>query len=295
LDEDCNANNKLHFKADIAMTSNLKFKKVLVAGLGQVGLPTAEDIKGKGLFVLGYDISERAVLRAKNRGIKATTEWRNLPDDVDVYIICVSTSPSKDMKPNLSSIFDVCEKISEKAMDHSLVSIESTVVPGTSRKIYEDILERRLALIHVPHRYWSGDPVNHGVHQLRVIGAINDKSLEVGLGFYKDVLDIPLYVVSSIEVAEMCKIAENAYRYACIAFVEELRMICEELGLDFDEVRNACNTKWNIDMLEARDGIGGHCLPKDIRYLASLTEHNLLLKSAILVDEQYRKWVSRHK
>jgi len=194
------------------------------------------------------------------------------------------------MEPDLSSIFDVCEKISEKAMDHSLVSIESTVIPGTSRKVYEDILERRLTLIHVPHRYWSGDPVNHGVRQLRVIGAINDKSLEVGLDFYKDVLDIPLYVVSPIEVAEMCKIAENAYRYVCIAFVEELRMICEELGLDFDEVRDACNTKWNIDMLEARNGIGGHCLPKDIRYLASLTKHNLLLKSAISVDKQYRRW-----
>jgi len=178
-------------------------------------------------------------------------------------------------------------------MAHSLVSIESTVVPGTSRKVYEDILERKLALVHVPHRYWSGDPVNHGVCQLRVIGAINDKSLEVGLGFYKDILDIPLYVASSIEVAEMCKIAENAYRYVCIAFVEELRMICEELGLNFDEVRDACNTKWNIGMLEARNGIGGHCLPKDIRYLMHLTKYNLLLKSAILVDKQYRSWLKQ--
>ena len=66
-------------------------------------------------------------------------------------------------------------------------------------------------------------------------------------------------------------------------------MICEELNLDFNEVRKACNTKWNIEILEARDGIEGHCLPKDIRYLASLTKYNILLNSAIKVDEKYRE------
>jgi len=69
-------------------------------------------------------------------------------------------------------------------------------------------------------------------------------------------------------------------------------MICETLGLDFNKVREACNTKWNVEILEAREGIGGHCLPKDIRYLSSLTIHNRLLEGAIKADEQYRKWLS---
>jgi UDP-N-acetyl-D-mannosaminuronate dehydrogenase len=90
----------------------------------------------------------------------------------------------------------------------------------------------------------------------------------------------------------MAKITENAYRYVQIAFAEELRMACEALGLDFNEVREACNTKWNVEILEAREGIGGHCLPKDIRYLSSLTIHNTLLKAAIKADEEYRKWLS---
>jgi UDP-N-acetyl-D-mannosaminuronate dehydrogenase len=90
----------------------------------------------------------------------------------------------------------------------------------------------------------------------------------------------------------MCKIVENAYRYVQIAFAEELRMMCEELGLDFNEVRRACNTKWNIEILEAREGILGHCLPKDIRYLISLTTYNTLLRSAIEVDKEYRNWLS---
>jgi len=276
------------------MSTQLAFRKVCIIGLGQVGMPTAEYVKRRGLTTFGYDIKKEAVLLAKSKGIIATTRFQELPHDIDVYMVCVSTLVN-GMVPNLSPVFDVCEKIAQREHTPSLVSIESTIVPSTSRKIYEKLFNCRIALVHVPHRYWSGDPVNYGVKQLRVIGAVNDESLKIGLTFYKDVLDIPLYVVSSIEVAEMCKIAENAYRYVCIAFAEELRMICEELGLNFDEVRKACNTKWNINILEARDGIGGHCLPKDIRYLASLTKHNLLLKSAILVDKQYKEWLANRR
>jgi nucleotide sugar dehydrogenase len=264
--------------------------KICVLGLGEVGLPTAKYILNTGFDVYGYDISTTAVERAKKEGIsKATYIWDEVPP-VDVYVICVSTL-LKDDAPDLSPIFDVCEKISQKVNPNSLVSIESTIVPGTSRKIYEDIFDRNINLVHVPHRYWAGDPIRYGVKQLRVIGAINQESLEAGIKFYRDMLGIPLHICPSIEIAEMCKIAENAYRYVQIAFAEELRMICETLGLNFNEVREACNTKWNIEILEAREGIGGHCLPKDIRYLASLTAYNTLLRSAIKVDEEYREWL----
>jgi len=72
-------------------------------------------------------------------------------------------------------------------------------------------------------------------------------------------------------------------------------MICEEAGLKFEEVREACNTKWNVEILEARNGIDGHCLPKDIRYLASLTTFNNLLRSAMIVDKQYKEWLMRKR
>lgn len=112
-----------------------------------------------------------------------------------------------------------------------------------------------------------------------------------GKEFYKDSLEIPLAVAPTIEAAEMSKVAENAYRYVQIAFSEELRMVCEDLGMSFEDVREACGTKWNIEMMEARDGIGGHCLPKDVQYLASMSEHSILSQSAITVDEAYRKWL----
>ena len=268
--------------------------RICVLGLGQVGLPTANYILKKGFEVWGYDIDPIVAKKAKEEGIlKATSNWRKIPP-ADVYIVCVSTTFKDDM-PDLTPVFDVCKKISQIASSSSLISIESTIIPGTSKIIYEDIFKENNNLIHVPHRFWVEDQTKHGVKQLRVIGAMNYESLKKGLNFYQNILDIYLYEVSSIEVVEMCKIAENTYRYLQIAFAEELKMICENIGINFDDVRNACNTKWNIEILEARDGIGGHCLPKDTRYFASLAaSHDArLIKNAIIVDKKYREWLSQ--
>ena len=151
-------------------------------------------------------------------------------------------------------------------------------------------------LVHCPERYWVNEPLTHGIRQLRVIGAINEQSLKKGLEFY-EALDIPIHVCPKIEVAEACKIAENAYRFIQIAFAEELRMICEDKYIPFDDLRAACNTKWNIEILEARDGICGKCLPKDTGYLNNMAE-NLqvpLIQGAILTDEIYKKWIKALK
>lgn len=266
---------------------------ICVFGLGEIGLSTAKYSRDKGLKVFGYDISEDAVKRANQQGICAFSEWQKVPE-VDVYVICVSTWDASG-KHDLSPVFDISKKISSRANKQSLVSIESTMVPGASRKIYNLIFHKNVKLVHVPHRYWAEDPANHGVRQRRVIGAVNQDSLESGEKFYRDLLNIPVHEVSSIEESEMCKISENAYRYVQIAFAEELKMICEDLALNFEEVREACNTKWNTKILEAREGIRGKCLPTDRHSLASLSKHNTLLEAAKKVDEQYRKWLRRSK
>jgi len=265
--------------------------KACVLGLGEIGLPTALYIKKKRFETWGYDIKEAAVVRAKKNGISATTNWDEIPP-ADIYVVTVSTL-LKGGFADLTPVFNVCEKIANKRKPASLISIESTVIPGTCRKIYEKIFKKKAYLIHIPHRYWAGDPENYGVKQLRVIGGINVESLEKGQDIFEKQLKIPLFAVSPIEIAEMSKITENAYRYVQIAFAEELKQMCHELGLSFEDVRKACNTKWNIEILEAREGIGGHCLPKDIRYLASLTPHNVLLRSAIIVDHKYRQWLKK--
>lgn len=264
--------------------------KACVLGLGEVGLPTAKYIADLGIEIYGYDIDGKAIEVAQKNGIsRATLNWENIPL-MDVYVICVN-SGMKGGAPDFSSLFDVCEKIRSKINSSKsvLVSIESTIIPGISDKVFRETFHERVHLVHVPHRYWAGDPIDHGVKQLRVMGAVDVKSLDHGLRFYRDTLKIPLHVAPSIEVAELSKIAENACRYVEIAFAEELYLMCEELGLDFEEVRNACNTKWNIDIREAREGIKGHCLPKDMWYFTHITTANTLIKSAMETDKEYRE------
>jgi len=266
--------------------------KICITGLGSVGLPTALYVSSRGLETYGYDISERAVNGAKERGINATTDWESIPA-CDAYLICVSTL-LKGTAPVISPVFDIAKKIASSALDGATLAVESTVYPGVCRRLHSKIAKGRLRIIHVPHRYWAGDPVNHGTRQLRVIGAVDDESLKAGLRLYKELLDIPLHVCPSIEVAEACKIVENTHRYVQIAFSEEIRMLCEEANIDFEAVRAACNTKWNVDMLEARDGIGGHCLPKDIWYVIRMGR-STLLRSAVKTDKKYRKWLEEKR
>ena len=243
--------------------------KVCVIGLGTIGTSTIKYIHEHGFEAYGYDLIEKSL-----DGIKTFTDWERVPKS-DIYVVTVSSD----------NVENVCKEISSKDKS-SFVAIESTVPVGTCRKIVETFGLQ--ALVHCPHRYWEGDPVNHGIRQLRVIGAINEQSLERGLEFYRS-LDIPLHVCPTIENAEMCKIAENANRFVQIAFAEELKMICEEKKISFNELRKACNTKWNIDIFEAREGILGSCLPKDVRYLKLLTSRSPLIDGAILADEIYRK------
>jgi len=260
---------------------------VCVVGLGTVGLPTALHAT-KYLSVVGYDTNLKAVDLCVSRGVLATENWLSIPL-TDIYVITVSTGINEGNEPDVSAIYDVCGKIAEKEPE-ALVCIESTIPVGTSRRVAEKFgLEY---VVHCPHRYWGGDPADHGVVQKRVLGALNEESMKKGECFYSK-LKIPCCKVSSLEIAETSKIAENAYRFVQIGFAEELKAICDTLGLPFDDVKAACNTKWNVEILEARNGIHGQCLPKDIRYLAYLGKEAPLLMGAIEADKRYKRALNR--
>ena len=289
----------------------ISFEKILVIGLGQLGLPVAKYVKEKGFDVYGYDNNERALDNAeKQYGIKKIDNF----SDIDVFIVCISTHREDDISsPQIDGLMAIIRKIAKEGTNGKLVSIESTVPRGTTRKMFE-ILEHRFHVVHAPHRWYALEENVHGVNQLRVIGGVCDCCLRTGIRFYDGVehaeekenlgyyrgnksyksLGIPMYSVSTVELAELSKIVENADRYLQIAFAEDLYMFCKANGISFTELRDAVNTKWNVNILEPRDGIGGHCIPKDTRmFLESSEIKSKILISAQEVDKDYRKYIER--
>ncbi|MCW3998725.1 MAG: hypothetical protein NWE93_00615 [Candidatus Bathyarchaeota archaeon] len=252
---------------------------VCVMGLGNIGLAVAL-YASKYVSVIGYDISPKAIAVAINNGIKASDKV----EAVDIYIIAVNTY-YRNNAPDMSAIESCCSKIKEMNRN-ALVCFESTLCVGTSRQLSVKFGLRNMAV--VPHRWWEEDQENHGVKQLRVIGALNKESMKKAMVFYQT-LEIPLHQVSSLELAEASKIAENAHRYVQIAFVEELKLIAIKNNLNFEEWRSAINTKWNVDLPEARNGIGKECLPKDTAFLASLDPEAALLNGAMKANDNYIK------
>ena len=267
----------------------MNHKKVLIIGLGQIGYSNAEYMTMKGLAVDGYDINEKAVQRALDDQVirKKAPSFAGY----DYYIICISTHRPEDMfSPYLDGLYEIAKKLSYEGKSGALVGIDSTITRGTSRKI-EEILGHRLHVVHVPHRFYVHEKTNHGVRQTRVIGGCDLCCVEKAREFYGGSLDIPLHTVNSIEVAELCKIVENSYRFMEIAFAEELRMFCDRSGINFQELRDAINTKWNIKILEPREGIGGHCLPKDSEMFVRLSKNVLdssIIEASKKIDVEYR-------
>lgn len=333
------------------------YDKVVVIGLGQLGLPVAKYVKEHGFDTFGYDINQKTMQSAEvNYGIKQATNF----GDFDVLIICVSTHRPDDMySPQVDGLMSVVEKISREAKTGALISIESTIPKGTSKKVFEKV-DHRLHVVHAPHRWYALEEEIHGVNQLRIVGGVSGCCLQHGLNFYdgREVipsvkhslsntttaaatasistpdnskstpaptatasshshqqqqqqqqqqhqtpsvkyvssvksLAIPMHPVSSVEVAELTKIVENAHRYLQIAFAEELYLYCKSNGISFPELRESLNTKWNVDILEPRDGIGGHCLPKDTKMFINSSSNTIkskILQAAMEIDEDYREY-----
>jgi UDP-N-acetyl-D-mannosaminuronate dehydrogenase len=241
----------------------------------------------------------------------------------------VSThNPDDIYSPKIDGLLSIVGTISREAKDGALVSIESTIPWGTSKRVFE-MLNHRVHVAHAPHRWYSLEQEEHGVNQLRVVGGVCDCCLKAALEFYSDrntdtntttktstaiinastselsndgnnnnnnkSLDVPMHPVSKIEIAETTKIVENAHRYLQIAFAEDLYLYCQANNISFPELRDALNTKWNVDVLEPREGIGGHCLPKDTRMFlqSSARRKSKILAAAMEVDEDYKKYRAR--
>jgi nucleotide sugar dehydrogenase len=273
---------------------SLKEPKILIIGLGQIGYSNAEYMTKLGLQVDGMDLNQNATKRAlDNKVIKKDAKDFS---GYDYYLICISTHHPENMFiPFLDGIFSIVKRISIEGKWGALVGIDSTITRGTSEKI-DLILGHRLHVVHVPHRFYVHEQETHGVNQKRVLGGCKQCCIDEGYEFYQNILKIRLRIVSSIQIAEMTKIVENSYRFMEIAFAEELKIICDRTNLNFRELRNAVNSKWNINILEAKDGIGGHCLPKDSQMLLNISEEilqNSILTASKKIDSEYRRHIQK--
>ncbi len=237
--------------------------KVCVIGLGEIGLETFKELdKDKNIDLVGVEISDERIYELEQ--ITKRNISKHIYRDCDIYILSVYTP---------AQIKNVLSQINLDS--NPLIVIESTMLPGETDSILNEY--KNINLVLFPHRYNPNDEEHHVFNLHRIMGAINKKTLDRAIKFYSKYMSLDKLHIVSIKIAELSKPLENAYRYIEIAIAEEVKMECEKLGIDFEELRSAVNTKWNIDMKEARDGIGLKCLPKDCKFINKFLKQILFL------------------
>jgi UDP-N-acetyl-D-glucosamine dehydrogenase len=265
--------------------------RVGIIGLGYVGLPLAVSFAEAGVDVIGVDTDSRRVarlrrsdsdvvdvtserLRAVAARFTATDEHRSL-GSCDAVIICVPTPLANHREPDLSYLVDAATQLSRELREGTLVVLESTTYPGTTRERLLPILEesglaagRDFNLAYSPERIDPGR-TDHTIRTTpKVVGGLTEGCLRRAAELYALICD-ELVEVSSPEVAELSKLLENIFRSVNIALVNELAQLCDRMGIDIWEVVDAAATKpFGFMGFEPGPGMGGHCLPVDPFYLA---------------------------
>jgi len=266
---------------------------VAIVGLGYVGLPVAVAF-GKQRRTIGYDLSKRRVENLKHmvdttgevstaelieaRHLKTTAHAADL-QHADFIIIAVPTPINAARQPDLSPLESASEAVGRHMKQGVTVIYESTVYPGATEEVCVPILEKASGMrwkqdFHVgysPERINPGDKEHVFSKITKVVSGDDEETLEKVAALYGSVVKAGVYRASSVKVAEAAKVIENTQRDLNIAFVNELSIIFEKLGLDTLEVLKAAGTKWNF--LPFRPGlVGGHCIGVDPYYLTHKAE-----------------------
>lgn len=275
-----------------------KEAKIAIIGLGYVGLPLAVEAAKAGFNVLGIDIDEKKIEMIRNaqsyvqdvsdeelsacvlnNRLHATVDY-SCVRDVDIIDIAVPTPLSKSKTPDISFILKAMESIKKYLEPGKLIILESTTYPGTTRELIVNELELIGCRLDIdfyaafsPERVDPGNPIYKTRNTPKVIGGASEKSTELAEAFYSLIVDQTV-VVNSCEEAEMCKLLENSFRAVNIAFVNEMAMMCDKMGINVWNVINAAKTKpFGFMPFYPGPGIGGHCIPLDPVYLSWKAKH----------------------
>lgn len=269
--------------------------RIVVVGLGYVGLPAALCLAKAGYHVTGADISPRVVsaLQTGRSPLKDSVrdeEVRELLDAgrfdatmdtatavaaADFIMVCVPTPVDEHHKPDLTPLQKASEAIGRGLRPGAVVSYESTTFPGCTEVECIPILERVSGLragadfgvSYCPERLNPGDNAHTTEITPRVLGALDERSLRIAKEVYGSFLKAPLHLCRDIRTAEASKVLENVQRDVNIALMNEFAMMCPLLGLDVHEVLAAARTKFNFVRVDPGPGVGGHCIPVDPYYL----------------------------
>ena len=273
--------------------------KLGVIGLGYVGLPLAVEFAKAGFSTLGFDIDTSKV-DGINRGdshipdvpsdelrqviasgsCKATTDLARLTE-VDTVNICVPTPLRKTKDPDLSYVMSAAESVAKHLRAGQLVILESTTYPGTTEEVVRPMLERGglkagsdFYLAFSPERVDPGNSTWRTANIPKVVGGVDDASTAVAAALYDQIVDT-VVPVSSTRVAEMVKLLENTFRAVNIGLVNELALMCRDLGVNVWEVIDAAKTKpFGFMPFYPGPGLGGHCIPVDPFYLSWKARQN---------------------
>lgn len=295
--------------------------RVGVVGLGYVGLPLSVEKAKAGFPTIGFDVQSQKV-EMVNQGVnyigdvvqselgelvqtgklKATSDFSFIAQ-MDFIAICVPTPLDKHQQPDISYVRESTKAVAQYLKKDTMVVLESTTYPGTTEELVKPLLEEGSGLVcgqdfylgYSPERVDPGNLIYKTKNTPRVVGAIGEDAAEVIAAMYSAVLEGEVTIVSSPKVAEMEKILENTYRNVNIGLVNELAMLCKEMGISMWEVVDAAKTKpYGFQAFYPGPGIGGHCIPLDPYYLSWKAReygfHTSMIESSMMVNDRMAEY-----
>ena len=234
----------------------------------------------------------------KSGMLRATSDF-SFVKDVDFIAICVPTPLDSHQQPDISYVKASTEAISKYLKKETMVVLESTTYPGTTEELIRPILEegsglkcgKDFYLGFSPERVDPGNLIYKTKNTPKVVGGIGKDATEVIASMYRAVLEGDVCEVSSPAIAEMEKILENTYRNINIGLVNELTMLCNEMGISMWEVIDAAKTKpYGFQAFYPGPGLGGHCIPLDPYYLSWKAReygfHTSMIESSMMINDR---------
>ncbi len=293
-------------------------EKISLVGLGYVGMPIAVAFAKK-VGVIGYDLNEKKIELYKS-GIDPTNEVGNdvirkttvefTSDETKLrqakfHIVAVPTPVNDDHTPDLTPVEGASRILGRNLTKGSIVVFESTVYPGVTEDVCVPILEKESGLKcgvdfkigYSPERINPGDKVHRLETIVKIVSGMDEETLDVVAKVYELVVEVGVHRASSIKVAEAAKVIENSQRDINIAFMNELSIIFNKMGIDTKSVLEAAGTKWNF--LNFRPGlVGGHCIGVDPYYLTYKAEmmgyHSQVILAGRRINDDMGKYVAEN-